>query len=287
MRNVTLSLAAAVALGAIVTEPALAAPPMPSWTGFYIGVNAGYGWNDQTVRFDPDNQAGAHALGATNFAPPYNTQAGHIGGTGKGWFGGLQVGFNRQFDRHWLIGLEADLNLSGLDGSGSVLVPNILFPFGTMAEITASQNVSWFGTLRPRLGWLANENLLLFATGGLAFGQIKQSAAYTGVNVGFDTIYAFDNSGIRCNLTFTRDTCMIGESSRTKAGWTVGGGGEYRVPGTSASVKVEYLYVNLGGDEATHVVNTSSIPGTARGSFAAIFSGVDFHTVRFGVNWRL
>jgi outer membrane immunogenic protein len=149
-----------------------APPPVPvySWTGFYVGVEGGYAWRDRSVSFSPNDAAGAAGLGSTNpLVSPI--AAGPAGFTNKGSFGGIEAGYNWQFDRSWVAGVEADINASDIHGQGTVTFPvggggTAIAP--NFRSITASQKISWFGTIRARLGWLAGDNLLIYGTGGFA-----------------------------------------------------------------------------------------------------------------------
>jgi len=80
--------------------------------------------------------------------------------------------------------------------------------------------------VRLRAGWLVTPTVLLYGTGGLAYGNVDASGSITD-SVGPFT-YSFNNSA-------------------TNVGWTGGGGIEGIVPNTTNwSWKVEYLYVDLG-----------------------------------------
>src|SRR5262245_21964830 len=111
-----LSIAAAAAVSAIaLTQIASAAdlprkapapppPPVYSWTGFYVGGNAGYGWKDTTVTFSPnDALANAVTCGGGACAPPTPFNI-------NGALGGLQAGYNWQINQNWLLGFETDFN---------------------------------------------------------------------------------------------------------------------------------------------------------------------------------
>src|SRR5215470_3848757 len=155
-----------------VKMPVKAPPPPPvpvfSWTGFYAGINGGYAWADRTFNFagnDTVSQGltcgpGGGAIGTC--APASFAMQGGVGGG--------QAGYNWQFNRNWLLGIEADFDWSSLRGRGASN-----FIFGGVSPIDifrANENVDWFGTLRARLGFVS-DNWLIYATGGFAYGRVK------------------------------------------------------------------------------------------------------------------
>jgi outer membrane immunogenic protein len=188
--------------------PAYVAPAYANWTGFYVGLNAGYGFAKSDWDFP-----------AVNLSP-------------KGFVGGGTVGYNFQTGI-WLWGAEADLDYSTIKGSSDC------FAF------TCETKNSWFGTARGRFGYAGWNNWLPYLTGGAAFGNLKADNSATGL-----------------------------ESSTTKIGWTAGAGVEYAM-WTNWSVKVEYLYADLGSFDC----------GIACG---ATTDNVTFKTniVRGGINYR-
>ncbi|MBJ7533155.1 porin family protein [Rhodomicrobium vannielii ATCC 17100] len=112
--------------------------PVATWTGFYAGINGGYGWSDIDSDFATDD---------------FN-----------GGFGGGQIGYNWQgaFGTSPLvIGIEADIQGSGI-GIDNVLVAGDEF------------SLNYFGTVRGRLGY-AFGNTLAYATGGFAYGEFEYS----------------------------------------------------------------------------------------------------------------
>ena len=98
-------------------KPAPAAAPAPIWTGFYAGLNAGYvfgtsnGANTKSVPLldqwakDPLNPYGTtwniYTAGATAAA---NTQSSFV--NQNGFIGGGQIGYNYQYDKNLVLGLE-------------------------------------------------------------------------------------------------------------------------------------------------------------------------------------
>jgi outer membrane immunogenic protein len=125
----------------------------------------------------------------------------------------------------------------------------------TTAALTNEEKLPWVGTLRARIGILPSQKWLVYATGGLAYGEVQSSGSVT---VG--------------------GTTASGSSDSVRAGWTAGGGVEAALWG-AWSVKVEYLYVDLG-----HVSDTY----TGTGIFTPVMtnSHVTDNIVRAGLNYH-
>jgi outer membrane immunogenic protein len=219
------------AIASLLTTSALAAdlapraytkapPPLVAvydWTGFYIGGNVGYSWGrSSTTQAFSDSVTGT----VLSAAPTKFDLNGVIGGG--------QIGYNWQLPSPWLIGLEADLQGSGIKGSDSQTRSPAFFD-ATSTGVTKS--IDWFGTVRGRVGFLVTPQWLLYGTGGLAYGETKSS--FTTTDLAFGCIP---------NATL----CANGASSGIRAGWTAGAGAEAMLA-PNWSVKVEYLYVDLGG----------------------------------------
>ncbi|WOH82955.1 porin family protein [Bradyrhizobium sp. BEA-2-5] len=140
----------------------------------------------------------------------------------SGFVGGVQAGYNFQ-NGPWVFGVEGDIQAAGADD--------------TFAPWKFSN--PWFGTLRGRAGYAVN-NVLFYATGGLAFGELRG------------------------------ETFGITES-HTNAGFTVGAGAEMGfAPHWSA--KIEYLYVDLANS------NFTITGGVSNGySFSLVRAGINYH----------
>ncbi|RJF64507.1 outer membrane protein [Rhodopseudomonas palustris] len=139
----------------------------------------------------------------------------------SGFSGGVQGGYNWQSGAI-VFGLEGDIQ------------------FSTSEDTFAPYKFSnpWFGTARGRVGYAMND-VLLYATGGLAFGQLK------GQN-------------------------LLSTESHTSAGWTVGAGAEFAFA-PKLSAKVEYLYGSLS-------TNNFFITGVPNGyNFGLIRAGINYH----------
>ena len=114
MRKALLASVSAIALGCSATTPVQAAPPPPTlmtWTGFYVGANAGYAWGHSDT-----------SLLHTAAGPPINligTFADPPGLNSRGFIGGGQAGYNWQAGQ-WVFGGEVDF--SGLDAKADATV---------------------------------------------------------------------------------------------------------------------------------------------------------------------
>jgi outer membrane immunogenic protein len=199
-----------------------------------------------------------------------------------GAFGGFQVGYNWQFNQIALAGVEADWNGAGIGGTGTsnfLMDPGL--PPGT-SSFVAQQNVTWFGTVRGRLGWLPIDNLLLYGTGGFAYAHINENVALN-VNPGLG---AAANGVFGFSCAFPGTNCFLGAASHIATGWTAGGGLEYAL-GANASLRAEYMYVSLAGDSVNVVaVSNGCVGGCIPSSFTAAFGRTNFQVVRAGLNIR-
>jgi outer membrane immunogenic protein len=255
---------------AVVGTPAFAAdmpvkapPVVPvvlySWTGFYVGGNGGYSWGranaDLTETTVTTTSATITTLAGTPVASATVVGAPVINaGSGRanmnGWLGGFQAGYNYQVSR-WVWGVEGDLQITGERGGTAICFPaTALCGGGTVASGTADYSLRWFGTLRGRAG-VAFDRILLYATGGLAVGEIK--ADYT------DSIAA----------GAVAPGAIATVSSRvTRVGWVAGAGVEGAIR-DNWTLKLEYLHVDLGSFN-------DAAAGVANGSFSAVLG--DFRT---------
>jgi len=191
---------------------------MFSWTGFYVGVNGGYGGNSGDLG---NNIVDVFAGVITNNIPL-------VAPNPSGGFGGGQLGYNMQFAPNWLWGVEADFEGSGIRGtshSSYAGVPGLL----NALTLTSSYKTDYFGTVRSRLGYTVDRTMV-FITGGFAYGR---SLYLTSANF-------FPVGGPAFNLMKTS----------TNTGYVVGGGVEQRLTG-NWSLKAEYQYINMGSDSIT------------------------------------
>ena len=166
---------------------------------------------------------------------------------------GAQVGFNAQFGSV-VVGVEGDLAFPDVS-------PRATF-FSLLNDPSAfRQDLDWFGTARGRAG-IAFDQVLIYATGGVAFGDVTNSVAFLR-----NTDLAFQYAG---------------RSSDWAVGYTVGGGVEVLLPpslgkfsllgqligSSSVTVKAEYLYFDLGDKN----VLVNPVTGFGANSFTTMWT---------------
>ena len=269
-------------------------PPVISWTGFYAGLNVGYGWGDA----DPDVAGTGTSISFPAIIPITNSLA--FGGAHSqnlnGVIGGGQVGYNYQFSPKWVLGVETDIQGSGqrktstfsdpinaaLCTAASSPPPVCLgtSPFNGAAVSGYEAKIDWFGTVRGRLGWLVTDQVLLYATGGLAYGHVGVSG---NVNV---------SGTLPSSPGFTWAGTGGSSASKTNVGFVVGGGIEGKFTAwlpQNWSWKLEYLYLDLGSlDASTPFVAAASLPLGFTNIVGATTYHAHFHDniVRIGINYQ-
>jgi len=172
-----------------------AAEPLFDWNGLYVGVYAGIG-TQQSRGFDP---TGAR-----------EGSAGRLEYTGSGFTGGGTAGYNWQFNRNWLVGIEGDIGYLGLSHNVS----------DYFAIISYNSRTSWLGTLRGRVGYV-NGPTLSYITGGGAWLNFTDS------------------------LVSTFGAGSQASSAKTNGGYAFGSGVETMLGG-NWTAKAEYLHIDVG-----------------------------------------
>ena len=179
------------------------------WTGVYFGVFGGYGWGDYSFDYNPPD----------------------VGDNTDGWLAGGEIGGNLQFGP-MVIGAEADIALTGINGSNSC----------PTATFNCDTEINWFSTARGRVG-VAASRFHVFGSGGLAIADVRGETVHLAGA-------AFPPSGTPIN----------GEDN-VLYGWTAGGGVEvmFGAPTNRWTVKADWLYYDLDEDpfdiDAGQVVN--------------------------------
>ena len=156
-----LALAAGTQAFAADLPPPLAPPPRApaayvpvspayNWSGFYIGVNAGYGFGNSTW--------------STPASGSFAVNGGTAGGT---------IGWNYQIGQ-LVLGVEGDFDWQNVRGSRTSGV--CALGGGNVAVSGCDTSSNWYGTFRGRVGY-ALDRILLYGTAGGAVADIRASTA--------------------------------------------------------------------------------------------------------------
>jgi outer membrane immunogenic protein len=141
--------------------PAAFVAPQPySWTGFYVGANAG----GTFVNVNDTATITGTLLGNATATSSGNATGAVAGG---------QLGFNYQIGPA-VVGLEGDFDYSSISKTSN-----------TAGIISETSKIQWLSTIRGR-GGFAVDRLLVYATGGVAFVPTSDLVTATG----FGTIYS-------------------------------------------------------------------------------------------------
>ncbi|MBB4858240.1 outer membrane immunogenic protein [Novosphingobium chloroacetimidivorans] len=241
------------------------------WSGPYVGVNAGAAINGDTsfrdTTGDLPNNTNALNQGLRPVANTVND---------KGFTGGAQIGYNLA-RQGLLLGVEADLAYTDLDKSEVLSNTTNFGPLGTPSATPVTRDnqyrgkLDYLGTVRARLG-LTFDRLLVYGTGGLAYGRINQETIYYGPNAGDTPFFA-------------------GRNRKTDLGGVYGGGVEFAMPtesflnffnSSAVTVKAEYLHYDLG-------YRNLRFPGVNGGATIGGYNSrvrTDVDLVRAGINYK-
>jgi outer membrane immunogenic protein len=253
-------------------------PPPFTWTGFYVGANAGYGWlNGNDVNALPFG-----AFPAAGFAVATSR-----GSNSGGFLGGVQAGYNYQFGvgQGFVLGIESDIDYAqlGRNNGNGIQTPFILPAFpGTVFTPTnvasGSGNNQWLGTVRLRAGY-AWDRFLLFGTGGLAFGEVNRNGGSGGGVASTASGFVNPFTGAVAPAAATNFFPGFGKNSASNVGWTLGAGAEYAFT-YNWTVKTEYLYANFGHGGNNNTTATPFLVASAQNNN----NGVSI--IRVGVNYK-
>lgn len=217
------------------------AEPVYDWSGFYVGAHVGYAWGDEH-----DNLSQVVGANADKFDV-------------NGAVGGVHGGYNWQSNK-FVFGIEADFDGSGVQGSQA-------FDDRPRTTLRSVGNLAlkndWQASLRARAG-IAQNNWLLYVTGGVAFADVKSNLS----------IYNF-------NPTSCEGTCVIGagfqsSASNTLVGYTVGLGSEYAFS-RNWTGRLDVRYTEFGAETFNLVDNRgTALPTRVRFEQVSATVGVSY-----------
>jgi outer membrane immunogenic protein len=244
--------------GSLKDAPSYVAP-INTWTGFYIGVNGGYGWsaNDRTLTTSTDF---VYADGGGTLLGNYPTSLSKL--SPEGAFGGGQIGYNTQRG-NLVFGVEIDAQGADISDRFSKSIDASDLTQGLTLNTTAKSSLDWFATLRGRLGY-SFDRLLVYATGGFAVGGVNDTL----------TITSTPDYG---SATF--------KNSEARVGYVVGGGLEYLLT-PAWSLKAEYQHIDLGDSSIKGTILVYSDAFVAGGALTTNKIDHTYDTVRVGLNYH-
>jgi outer membrane immunogenic protein len=235
--------------------------PLYTWTGFYIGGNVG--------------GVTEHTSGTSDFLdsgeiPPFSTNPQHDSFSNTRVIGGAQGGYNWQFSPWGVLGVEADWDFTNTGYSfcrQTDISSAACFDNGHGFE-TITSKAEWFITTRARLGVLATPWLLLYGTGGAAWGDIQTSLTQSCLVNG-------------CGASSTSLSLMPSTTNDIKSGWVAGAGVEAMIA-ANWMLRGEWLHIDLGT-----ITNALSTVGNNGGVQTTSWSRSErFDEFRIGLNYK-
>lgn len=242
------------------------AVPVFTWSGFYIGGNAGYIFSDNGEITTVGNN-GPVGGPSTIFNVNTGARPRSVRSEPEGFTGGGQIGYNWQIGSI-VLGVEADAAYTDYQRTVRVIG-------ATGAASDFSTDMGYLGTVRGRLGYSFG-TFMVYGTGGFAYGDVENRARF------FATPLA-GGTGV---------TQFSGSRSSTETGYAAGGGVEFAMPssfslfGSNAiTFKAEALYYDLGQSRVT-VADTGLAPAATRGqSYTSQFDNSGL-VARAGINFK-
>jgi outer membrane immunogenic protein len=237
--------------------PVYKAPPLAplfSWTGWYIGGNAGYGWGESTNPAISSNLV-VEGVAVSGLVFPSLSP--------KGFVGGGQIGYDWQVNPSWVVGLVADFQGADIKASSTNsgdLVTRAALPVRFTVAESLSEKLDFLGTVRGRLGYAAG-NWLFYGSGGVAYGDVRST-------VDFTVSTASNANNIEA---------IPGSHTETRGGWAAGGGVNYALT-PNWIVGADYLHYDLG--------HTSVTGFDGRGDFLTASQKVGGDIVRGVINYK-
>jgi outer membrane immunogenic protein len=226
--------------------PALAEDAAPSWGGFQVGLNAGYGFGETTGDYltidDPVTPYVCFGPGPT--CPTTPDLLNRLGGA----VGGVQAAYLIQRGQ-FIFGAEASLQLSAMTA-----VDNGFLAVGVGdPDARVDYGLDYYGTIAARIG-MAFDRVQVFATGGAAYGKGTIDLAVPAA------FYA-------------------ASQDYTSGGWTAGAGFDVAVT-DKVSIGARFDYVSLNqADRVFTDVPSVPLPVT-------VAAGANFSTLRTTVNFK-
>ena len=262
---------AAAAIGAtsrahaadLAPAPPPAAPPAFNWAGFYLGGFAGGSLAGSSQGYSVSS---AYLTANLPSLIPFVNSAGSQSLSANGVDLGIEAGYNWNVANAFVLGVAGDVSWGNLNGgrATSGILPIVQLPYAINQQLSAD----WRGSLRLRAGVTPLDNLLVYATGGPAFGHFTYQASY------WDQLLPPFAPG---NETEASSFQAI------RMGWTLGTGAEWALS-HNWSLTGEYRHSEYGALGGTGVLQLQQPASTAYLGHSSGAIHVD--SLRLGVNYH-
>lgn len=222
MPPISMTLLTALLFGA---APAMA---QTAFDGPYVGAVIG-------LQTHSANRAATNGTPGFLSLSPGITPANIELGDNDGLHGGALAGWNLS-SGNFVYGAEADILFGNIRGSGrfsGAAIPG-LAPDGITTDVR--RRIGTRGSLRARLGTTLSPGVMIYGTGGVAFGDTRASADVT--------------------VNGVPGVGWSGVAEKTRWGWTAGAGAEFKLT-SMISLRAEYLFTDLGRSSVVATGNSA------------------------------
>jgi outer membrane immunogenic protein len=240
-----------------------AAPAAVSWTGPYVGLGLG-------ARASRDDLTTKSETVAGTLQDP-TTAATSLPFDGTAFRANPYLGFNWQFAARMVAGVEGDFGFAQQTTTrfGYSFSPGYNFIHSSGSDDSLAVKTKWDASLRGRLGVLVTPTTLAFAAGGVAWQR-------------YDVVSSCV-SDFPCSPNNFGYTPATIENSKTKTGWTLGGGIE-TVLWRHWLARAEYRYADFG-TASFNIARSSTRPDLD--PIVDVFDvKLRTHTVSFGLAYK-
>ena len=300
-------------LGAVPVEPTM----VESWTGFYVGGGGGIGLlntelNSSASRSDEigfckvkkddkekkECEEKEHGKKFAPFLTLLQSQASSFNLGDEGFFGTVQLGYDKQFAPRWVVGgfvdadWYSDLEANSHQSSSSALnidLKHFLKIDLPLSNITTDTSIGmdWSISVGGRFGFLATPGTLLYVLGAYTHAELDNARVNVSIDDPLSSLKFFKSNptAIALNLPDSLD------------GFSLGAGGEAKLGRGPWSLKFEYRWSHFDGDSASGSISDSEciplhkysrfgIDRETEATASADFDDIDIHTVRGVLTYR-
>jgi outer membrane immunogenic protein len=242
-----------------------------NWNGSQVGgSNGASSVNNNFV------EPGAHLFTNCGFPSTFCQETPFsFSGHKTSYIAGVFAGYRWQMG-NIVFGVEGDVNFKRGETSQVQNSPSLVSPFPGYEQFTGSQKQGTDGSFRGRIGFLVTPWTLIYATGGLAVGNVSGSFSYLAC------------SAASCNPLTSTNVYGTASWSDTRVGGTVGAGAETQIAG-GVKARLEYRYTDFGSysKDVPLANNSPGCPPAQCGTNAHIDLRANNHRLMVGLGFDL